>query len=98
MNLQSGEEVVKTGTFLYDGTVTCDVRIVRRMIRAGSGDWEDPPELANDLHGEFYVVQYGSTTARGHFNAQSGGGTSMQEAIASAEAMPGIGRTIQWTD
>lgn len=41
--------VVKKGTFLYDGTVECDLRIVYSKIRYGSGDYEDPPELENDL-------------------------------------------------
>lgn len=34
MTLYEGE-VVKRGTFLYDGTVTCDLRIVRRQVRPG---------------------------------------------------------------
>jgi len=57
MAMHSGEEVVKNGTFLYDGTVMCDVRIVRSDMRPGSGDCEDPPELANDQYGEFFYVQ-----------------------------------------
>lgn len=98
MTLHAGEEVVKNGTFLYDGTVTCDVRIVRSRMRPGSGDWQDPPELADDQYGEFFQVQYGSTTARGHFHAMGGGGASLQEAIAVAESAPGIGNTVQWID
>lgn len=98
MFLDPSDEVVKTGTFLYDGTVLCDVRIVRSVLCPGSGDWEDPPELADDQYGEFFYVQYGSTTARGVFNAQGGGGTTVQEAITVAESMPGIGKTIRWID
>ena len=37
------------------------------------GGWQDPPELADDDHGDFFHVQYGSTRARGHFNAARGG-------------------------
>lgn len=52
MALHEGEVVVKSGTFLYDGTVTCNLRIVRSQVCPGSGDWEDPPELAEDKEGE----------------------------------------------
>ena len=98
MTLHAGEVVVKNGTFLYDSTVICDVRIVRSRMRPGSGDWQDPPEVADDHHGDFFRIQYGSTTARGHFNAAGGGGASLQEAIAVAESTPGIGNTIRWID
>ena len=94
MLFDSAEKVVKTGTFLYDDIVLCDVRIVYSTIRYGSDDWEDPPELAEDQHGDFFGVQWGSTTARGIFNAGSGGGTCISEAIAAAESMPGVGKTI----
>ena len=98
MLFDSSEKVVKTGTFLYDDTVLCDIRIVYSTICHGSGDWEDPPELAEDQHGEFFGVQWGSSTVRGVFNAGSGGGTSIQEAITAAESMPGVGKTIVWLD
>lgn len=98
MTLYEGETVVKKGTFLYDGTVLCDLRIVRSQVRPGSGDWEDPPELANDKEGEFFFVQYGSTTERGHFNSSAGGGETIEEAIAKAESAPGIGKTVRWID
>lgn len=98
MALSEGEVVVKSGTFLYDGSVLCDLRIVRSQIRPGSGDWEDPPEIANDKEGEFFYVQFGSTTERGCFNASGGGGATMQEAIAAAESASGIGKTVQWID
>ena len=98
MTLYEGEVVVKRGTFLYDGTVTCNLRIVRRRVRPGSGDWDDPPELANDKEGEYFYVQFGSTTDRGRFNASGGGGATIDEAIAVAESAPGIGKTVRWTD
>jgi hypothetical protein len=98
MALHEGEVVVKSGTFLYDKTVICDLRIVRSQVRPGSGDWEDLPELADDKEGEFFYVQFGSTTERGRFNVSGGGGATMEEAIAAAESAPGIGKTVQWID
>lgn len=98
MLFDSAEKVVKAGTFLYDDTVLCDVRIVYSTIQYGSGDWEDPPELAEDQYGDFFAIQWGSTTVRGIFNAWSGGGICISEAIAAAESMPGVGKTIVWLD
>ena len=98
MFIWANERVVRSGTFLYDGTVLCDIRIVCSSVRPGSGDWEDPPELANDQFGEFFIVQYGSTTARGVFNACSGGGITIEEATTAAESMPGTGAPIVWLD
>ena len=40
--------VVKRGIFLYDATIVCDIRIVKTDVRYGTGDAEDPPEIADD--------------------------------------------------
>lgn len=87
--------VVRTGTFLYDGQVECDIRIVFRRIRYGSGDYEDPPELQNDIEQDTYYIEYGSTTERGVFNAGGGGYPSLNAAMAAASAAPAIGKTVK---
>ena len=56
--LQEGQAVVKTGTFLYDGQITCDVVIVRGPICYGSGDYEDPPEFVRDHEQETFYIHY----------------------------------------
>jgi hypothetical protein len=96
MKLSSADVVEMEGTFLYDGTVVCDLRIVRRPVRFGSGDYEDPPEIRDDLVQDTYYVEYGSTTERSVFNAGGGAHDSLRAAITSAEAAPGIGKTIVW--
>lgn len=98
MTFEEWGEVARTGTFLYDGAVTCDLRIVRSPIRYGSGDCEDPPGIANDQALETFYVQYGSTTARGHFNAGGGGYDCLGDAMEATEAAPGIGPSVQWDD
>jgi len=98
VTLYAGEKVIKNGTFLYDGTILCDVRIVCSQTRPGSGDLQDASEWAEDHHAEFFYVQYGSTTARGQFNSHGGGCASLQEAMAAAESAPGIGNTVLWID
>jgi hypothetical protein len=88
--------VVAEGTCLYAGTVECDIRIVREPVRYGSGDHEDPPEIANDAPMVTYSIQYGSTTRRGEFTSSSRGFASLAEAKAEAERTPGIGPTVRW--
>lgn len=98
MDLQPDEEVAKTGTFLYDGSIACDIRIVRSPICYGSGDYEDPPKIADDQLHETFYVQYGSTTERGIYTAGGGGYATLFDAMAAAERAPGFGKTIRWND
>ena len=96
--LQEGQEVIRAGIFLYDGKVSCDVVIVRGPICYGSGDYEDPPELADDHEQEMFYIHYGSTTERGRYNAGGGSHATLSEAIAAVEAAPGFGPTVKWVD
>lgn len=89
-------KVVKSGTFLYAGSVVCDVRILREPIRFGSGDYEDEDDIREDEQVETFYVEYGSTTERGRFNAGGGGHASLAEAIATVESARGIGATVTW--
>jgi hypothetical protein len=98
MTLHSSEVVVKTGTFLYDETIKCDIRIVRSPIRYGTGDHDDPPEEANDQDREVFYVQFGSTTERGKFNSGCSGKASLEDAVLAAETASGIGHTVQWVE
>jgi hypothetical protein len=49
-------KIVKEGAFLHDGTVLRGVRIVLRQTRAGSGDFEDPPGIREDLDTPTFCV------------------------------------------
>lgn len=51
-----GERVVKTGHFMYAGTVRCPIRIVVTGFLPGSGDREDPPAVADDRHGTSFRI------------------------------------------
>lgn len=96
MNLQPGEKVVATGTYLHAGTFECDLRIVFSPVRYGSGDYADPPDIGDDVVTDTYYVQYGSTTQRGFFNAGGGGYPSLAEARSAAEAALGADRKVEW--
>ena len=90
--------MVQAGTFLYDGQVVCDLRIVLGPVRRGTGDYEDPPEVSDDADLDTFYVQYGSTTSRGAFNAVGGGFATLAAAVAQVESMPGVGNTVRWLE
>jgi len=69
----------------YDGSVTCDLRIVFSSIRYGSSDGDDAPEVAQDQHIDTYYVEYRSAIERGVFNSGGGGLTSLEDAMRHAE-------------
>ena len=94
--LPSAKNIVKVGTFLYDDSVLCDVCISFSRVRVGTGDYEDPPEIGEEVVVDTYYVYFGSTTERGHYNASSGGYTSLVEAVANVESRPGFGKTVEW--
>ena len=91
------QTVVKHGTFLYSGTVECDVRILHSPVRFGSGDHSDTSDIRDDLAVDTFYVEYGSTTQRGVYTAGDGGHSSISEAIASAEAALGGPGAVKWS-
>jgi hypothetical protein len=90
--------IERFGTFLYAGSVECDIRVVRSSTRFGSGDYEDPPDLRDDVEIETFYIEYGSTTDRGVFNAGGGAYSSLAEAIAAAEASLGPSARLRWAN
>ena len=97
-SLAPNETVVQEGTFCYDSEIECDIRIIHSPVRHGSGDPEDPPQIANDVEQSTFYIQYGSTTERGVFNAGGCGYSTLAEAMAAAVDSPGIGNTIRWRE
>ena len=95
--MSSENEVpVRQGTFLYDGRIECDVRVVRSVVRYGTGDHQDEPKVGDDQLLDTYYVWYGSTTERGVFTSGGGAYASEAEAVAAIEAATGIGPTVRW--
>lgn len=50
MNSRPTDRVIKRGSFLYDGSVRCNVEIIQTDFRPGVADDEAPVE---DAYGEF---------------------------------------------
>jgi hypothetical protein len=81
MTSRPTDQIVKRGSFLYDGSARCDVEIVQTDFRPGCADDEAPVE---DAYGEFYEIRYlwpgqPSRAGGGHCD-------SLAEAMASVEA------------
>ncbi|HEX8057027.1 MAG TPA: hypothetical protein VF481_10215 [Novosphingobium sp.] len=51
-------ELILSGSYLYDNTLRLSVRIERRPIRYGSGDWGDYPEIRDDAEIPTYVAWF----------------------------------------
>jgi hypothetical protein len=95
--LSTAENVVARGTFLYDDIVECDICIVYSPVRYGSGDYEDAPDVRDDIEVDTYYLWFGSTTERDRFNAGGGEFCSLEEAKSNAEGRPGFGGSVRWT-
>jgi len=89
-------EIIRCGYFLYDGFHPTELRIVRSPIRYGTGDYEDPPEICNDIEVETYYIEYGSTYEKGVFVARGGSFDSATEAELGAAAA--VGESLVWLD
>jgi hypothetical protein len=90
VNIQPGERIVKTGYFMYAGSVRCPIRIVVTELLPGSGDCEDPPRVAEDRHGTFYRIDM---TAAGSPERWS---SSIQGFETLAAALAHLGSDAVW--
>lgn len=83
-HMYENSEIVKEGVFLYEGSVPCDIRIFKHNMRYGTGDPHDDPEDRDDIEGEFYYIEFGSTFERGKFTSNSLALPSLEAAIEEA--------------
>lgn len=92
--MDENKEIIKKGTFLYAGSVVTDIQIVKTNVRYGTGDHEDEPEYRDDIEGEFYNIEFGSTTERGKFVSGSLSHKSLNDAVLEAEKA--TNHTVTW--
>ena len=90
------ENIVALGTFLYDETIECDICVVYSPVLYGTGDYEDEPELRNDIEIDTYYLWFGSTTERNRFNAGGAAFATLEDAMKNAEERPGFGGSVRW--
>jgi hypothetical protein len=86
-------ELVLEGSWLYAGTTRCRIAIVRRGTWYGSGDYEDPPEVADDREVETFAVLY---TAGDPDRFAAGGGQYLSLEAARSGAENACGPSVLW--
>lgn len=89
----SHETVVKTGAFLYGGHVRCPVRIVQTDYLPGSGDDDDPPDIAEDQLGTWFRVDLTAAGDPTRWASSRHGFKTLDEAIAYCETL-----TTEWNE
>lgn len=92
--VDSIDNVVATGDWLYDGIVPCKVLIVREDAWPGSGDYEDSPDLAEDRKGTCFSVLFESPGRTMELKAGGGYYATIEEAIAAIEAK--LSSPVKW--
>ena len=75
---------VLEGSWLYAGSVRVRVRLKRSPFTPGTGDHEDPPELAEDRPEPYFYFDFEAPGSPGVYNSCSPGFASPEEAIAYA--------------
>jgi hypothetical protein len=90
------QECVRTGTWLYDHSVRCTVRISRRTVRPGSGDAEDLAEFREDQPGTWFEIEYFSPTEPGRVLAGGGYFSELEAAVAAVTAA--THGTVRWQE
>ena len=88
-------EPVKRGTWLYAGSIPCEVRIVRHHTLYGTGDYEDPPDIANDREVECFYLLFHTPAGKPPW-VGGGAALSLSDAIALAEEK--LEGTVTWQE
>lgn len=94
MNPTDGDDVALSGSWLYGGSARAQILIVRRPTRFGTGDHEDPPNIANDQDMEAFEVLYGSPADANQPSAGGGVYATLDQARSAAEAA--CGASVRW--
>lgn len=85
---------VRQGLWFHGGVTTCHVRIVRHGTLAGTGDADDPPEIARDRKVDCYYIRY--DLPHPHAWHDGGAALSLREAVFMAERR--LGPVVSWDD
>ena len=86
---------VKQGYWFYAGVTLCPVRIVQHNMLFGTGDPEDPPDIAIDRITDCFYVRYHPPGSNAHW-LDGGTALSLREAVFLAQRK--LGPAVQWND
>ncbi len=84
------------GSWLYSGTVPCEIKIVSQNLAYGTGDYEDDPERAEDKEGIFFYILYQAAGSPGEFKSEVGPFNTLDE--AKSHCNQATHDTVKWQD
>jgi hypothetical protein len=96
VNDQDDAPVIRRGTWLHDGVVRREVRIIRQSTFYGSGDCADPSRIADDRDSACFGLLFETTTGESPRFAGSGQFETLEEAIQRVEELFAGG--VEWYD
>lgn len=85
----------RQGLWFHGGVTTCPVRIVHHHTLFGTGDADDPPELAADHPLDCYYIRYRAPASVQPW-LDGGAALSLREAVFLAERK--LGPVVSWSD
>lgn len=86
---------VRQGLWFYAGVTTCHVRILRHHTLYGTGDAEDPPDIAADREVECYYIRFDQPHVQPGW-MDGGAALSLREAVFMAERR--LGPVLSWSN
>jgi hypothetical protein len=75
---------------------TCYLKIIKWNVIYGSGDYEDQPDIRDDIDVECYYLLFESIFEKGRYESQAGGFLSVKEAKSHAEKV--TCQKINWSN
>ncbi len=90
---QIEEQVILSGTWLYDGTKKNEVHVIKTNYKPGSSDYEDEPKVRDDQFGTFYGIHVGAYSGEKTF--MGGVYSSVKEAKEYALT---VCPSVNWND
>ncbi|MFL6697965.1 MAG: hypothetical protein ACJ8GJ_12415 [Vitreoscilla sp.] len=77
--------VLAEAQWLYDGSVPVRIRVHSSPMYYGTGDYEDPTDIAEERPGEFYILSWESAGSPGSFPNAMPNLASIDEVLETVE-------------
>ncbi len=77
--------ILAEAEWLYDGSVPIRIRVHSSPMYYGTGDYEDPTDIAEERPGEFYLLTHEVAGSPGHFSNVTPNLTSIDEVLETVE-------------
>jgi hypothetical protein len=77
--------IVAEAEWLCDGTVPIRIRVHASPMYYGTGDFEDPTDIAEERPGDFYILSYEDAGSPGSFRDAVRNLGSIEDVLATVE-------------